>query len=160
MKRSRLKRKSAKKRKWQNPEAVAEYRAANPFCEVAGLLRVSDGHAELPCENGASTLYPRKSRATDAHHITGGIHATPRWDEECNLIMLSRTAHEWIERYWQDGLCLCLAVKMRKGELDVTRLEAMLSPVRPMSLRDFIGSLEPRFEYFETFQAELMEGMN
>lgn len=159
MKRTRLKRKSDRPRKWQHPEVVEAYRAANPLCEVSGLLSKEHGQSCLPCENGATILFTRRSPASDAHHITGGIHATPRWDEECNLIMLSRAVHEWIERYWQDGLCLCLTAKLRKGELDVPRLEKMLSPVRPMSLADFVGSLDLRFQQFASLREELLEGM-
>lgn len=160
MKRTRLRSKSLKRRKHQNPEVVAEYRRANPRCEVSTLLPVAYGHSSLPRENGASVLAPRNQASCDPHHITGGIHGTVRWDETCNLIMLSRTVHEWVEEYWADGLCLCLLAKMRKGEMDQERLEGMLSPVRDFSLREFVGSLEIRFDQFGSIRNQVVRGLN
>lgn len=81
-------------------EVRRRYRAENPDCELfiwfCEYFEDRDGH--------------------DPHHIFGGTSG--RHDFVSNLVTVSRSAHEWCERWKFDGRVICLWIKHVKNELD------------------------------------------
>jgi len=91
-------------RRNDRPEIRAEYRKANPDCELSGLLWMLG--------------IVRESRTSDTleiHHVIGG---SGRRDAVGNLVTVNRPVHRWLEANVADGRIACLAVKAVKGEVD------------------------------------------
>ena len=86
------------------PDVRAEYRRANPECELSGLLYVLGIVRE-----------PRASDPLEVHHLVGG---SGRRDAVANLVTVSRVVHRWLESNVTDGRIVCLAAKAVKGEVD------------------------------------------
>jgi len=106
LRRTALRRKSKKKRKWENWTLNRRYADAHPFDPIAQHF------PDLPAYQTAS----------EVHHITGGILGTPRWDIDANLIHLCHVTHKWAERYTHDGMAICLVAKRAMKEFDAEEL--------------------------------------
>lgn len=77
---------------------VAEYRAANPLCELHQFPEVPGGRL-----------------GQEINHI---FSTRKRWDLRSNIIHLSAEAHRWFHQHPIDGRVMCLFAKHLKGELD------------------------------------------
>ena len=91
-------------RKNDRPDIRAEYRRANPDCELSGLLWMLGIVRES-----------RTSDTIEVHHLIGG---SGRKDTVQNLVTVNRVVHRWLEANVADGRIACLAIKAVKGEVN------------------------------------------
>lgn len=111
-------------RPYENLELRANYREANPVCELGAMLR-------------KARLILTPDDSADIHHIVGGNGR--RWDLWSNLITVSRTVHQWIHAHPIDGRLICLGHKLSKGELDLEEFRRASG----MHLAGWIHGLKP-----------------
>lgn len=137
LKRSPLPRRRKTPRKHVCDSFRAIYKESEPVCELADSFPVDQAdrrQSAIPWQGEAGSqahawtvsLNRHAARASELHHIFGGIQGCTRLDEVSFVIHLSADSHTWCERYADDALTLCIAEKLRKGELDQARVEAVL----------------------------------
>jgi hypothetical protein len=97
---------------------VADYREANPRCEVCELLNEMNPGGWSEQKRVWKGVYVDGRLGwdiLDIHHIRGSREGDATW----NLIRACRPSHEFMQSTWV-GLLVCLLVKEQKGELRVT----------------------------------------
>lgn len=156
LRKTRIRRKSKRKRKWQNPVAWEKYRREHPWCELTPLFpsRAKGIHRIPLNETGeAYAEVQTLSPTDDLHHLGSCVGGTPRWDRPFNLIAASRVSHEWAERFASDGLVLCLYAKLLSDSLDYERLSKITHVVFP----SYLETLELKFDFCREIRAKLLE---
>jgi hypothetical protein len=132
-------------RKHENLELRKQYKLDHPRCELYPILR-----EEI-------LLARRDQFASEAHHITGGLLGTPRWDLVCNLIHLSQVAHEWVERYAADGLAICCWAKLLREPCEFE--PETFSRIMRVEFPGYFECLMPQFPIGVVAQQKVLEWM-
>lgn len=125
MKRSRLRRKSHKKRASTNelivdPQMRREFMARHQFCELFSWWSEKGYPESLPAILQSALTHGSWSPfATDPHHVTP---QSRRIDENWNLVAVCRQAHEWVQ--WNpEGLLYCILVLRDRGDLKIDKMD-------------------------------------
>lgn len=137
--RSRLK--ASPSRKHGAPAVVATYLKDNPTCEVSSFLR------EVLGFRGTWSL-----GTIDPHHLVGG---SGRTDVASNLLTVRRDAHGWIEGSPVDGRIVCVWVKWKKNELDVSSYSELFG----QSLAAWLSRTPPHDERLLPYWRELCDSI-
>jgi hypothetical protein len=121
-------------------DTLADYRKANPGCELYGLLEAldPDGWDEhwFVWQGRYIDGKPAWS-VLDVHHIFGSREGDAVW----NLVRACRPAHEFVQSTWV-GMLVCLLVKEEKGEL---MLESAAANLRKNPVGLVCNALEKGF---------------
>lgn len=130
---SRIRRRSvANSRNHENKALIAEYRAANPLCELHRFPLVPGGRLGV-----------------EINHL---FSQRKRWDLISNIIHLSVPAHRWFHDFPIDGRVMCLWVKALKHEI----AEYEIKQASGMFLAGWLASKEPTLEWVKPYHTKLV----
>jgi hypothetical protein len=126
------KRSKTNSKQHENKPLVAEYRAANPLCELHQFPQVPGGRI-----------------GQEINHI---YSCRKRFDLKSNLIHLSAEAHRWFHAFPFDARICCLWVKWKKNELD----DAEIKQASGKFLAGLVSEKEPVFDWVRPLLSELI----
>jgi hypothetical protein len=124
--------------KHEDPALREAYRQTNPDDELLRYWPTQGAEALVQFQGEGYWLSKRHTEACDIHHIGKG--QAQRADVWSNLVAVCRTTHLWLETFVADGMALCMAAKIAKGEWDDGEMRDVLGLWRPgASVAEFIG---------------------
>jgi hypothetical protein len=122
----------------------------------------SNRHVDLAMREGYATVFvycelteripnmTGRRNADCVHHILWG--QARRHDIVPNMIALNWAAHDWVHKHKNDGLILCLYVKLKKGELDWAELDR----ISGKNIRGMLSCRPPVFDWIKPYWTALI----